>query len=95
MFHTLAINIYTRDLLRLVTFYKRLGFRETFRTPKESMPVHVEVTLDQFTLGIASVESALIVVCSVQQLFNVINEPVEGAVGIHVKHCVISQVSCE
>jgi len=54
-----SINIYSNDVLRLVTFYEHLGFRETFRAPKEGPPVHVEVTLDRFTIGIASVEAAI------------------------------------
>lgn len=59
MFRNPAINIYSQDVVRLVSFYERLGFRETFRTPKEGTPVHVEVTLGQFTVGIASVEAAI------------------------------------
>lgn len=59
MFRKPAINMYTYDVTRLAAFYQRLGFRETFRTPKEGTPIHVEVTLDGFTLGIASVESAI------------------------------------
>jgi uncharacterized glyoxalase superfamily protein PhnB len=45
--------------VRLVAFYEGLGFRETFRTPKEGQPVHVEVTLNGFTIGIASVDAAV------------------------------------
>ena len=52
------INIYSYDLARLAVFYARLGFRETFRTPKEGEPIHVEIGLDDFTMGIASVEAA-------------------------------------
>jgi predicted enzyme related to lactoylglutathione lyase len=52
------INIYSHDLARLAGFYERLGFRETFRTPKEGSPIHVEVGLDGFTMGIASVDAA-------------------------------------
>jgi uncharacterized glyoxalase superfamily protein PhnB len=59
MFQTPAINIYSYDLVRLVNFYRGLGFRETFRTPKDGTPVHVEVTLDQFTIGIVSVDAAI------------------------------------
>lgn len=54
-----SINIYSHNVLRLVQFYQRLGFRETFRTPREGTPVHVEVTLDRFTIGIASVDAAV------------------------------------
>jgi catechol 2,3-dioxygenase-like lactoylglutathione lyase family enzyme len=59
-FRSPAINIYSRDVLRLVRFYTSLGFRETFRTPDENAgtPVHVEMTLDGFTIGIASVDAA-------------------------------------
>lgn len=59
MFRNPAINLYTHDVLRLVSFYESLGFEETFRTPKEGTPVHVEVRLDGFTIGIASVEAAI------------------------------------
>ncbi len=58
MFRSPAINLYSQDVPRLVAFYERLGFRETFRTPTEGRPVHVEITLDGFTVGIASAESA-------------------------------------
>lgn len=59
MFQTPSINIFTRDVVRLVSFYERLGFRETYRFPKDVTPTHVEVTLDQFTIGISSVEAAI------------------------------------
>ena len=58
MFQNPAINIYSHDVLRLVGFYEGLGFREGFRTPKEGPPVHVEVTLGGFTIGIAAVDTA-------------------------------------
>ncbi|MFN8511528.1 MAG: VOC family protein [Chloroflexia bacterium] len=59
MFRTPMINLYTLDIQRAVAFYERLGFVETFRTPQEGMPVHIEVTLDGFTIGIATVEAAV------------------------------------
>jgi len=52
------INIYSHDLARLTSFYERLGFRETFRTPKAGAPIHVEVRLADFRIGIASVDAA-------------------------------------
>jgi catechol 2,3-dioxygenase-like lactoylglutathione lyase family enzyme len=58
MFRSPAINIYSHDVERLASFYEGLGFRETFRTPKDGTPDHVEVVLDGFTIGIASVEAA-------------------------------------
>ena len=59
MFGSPAINVYSHDVIRLVGFYEGLGFRETFRTPKVGTPVHVEVGLDGFTIGIADVEAAI------------------------------------
>src|SRR5215469_11086825 len=52
------INLYSRDLPRAVGFYSELGFVETFRTPASGEPSHVELKLDGFTLGIATVEAA-------------------------------------
>lgn len=52
------INLYSRDLSRAVAFYSGLGFVESFRTPASGEPIHVELTKDGFTLGIASIEAA-------------------------------------
>jgi catechol 2,3-dioxygenase-like lactoylglutathione lyase family enzyme len=52
------VNLYSRDLQRILEFYLGLGFQETFRTPANGAPVHVEVALDGFRLGIATVEAA-------------------------------------
>jgi catechol 2,3-dioxygenase-like lactoylglutathione lyase family enzyme len=52
------INLYSRDLPRAVAFYLGLGFVETFRTPASGETVHVELELDGFTLGIATIEAA-------------------------------------
>ena len=54
-----AITIYSRDVVRLVRFYVSLGFQETFRTPADGTPVHVELTLDGFRIGVASVDAAV------------------------------------
>jgi hypothetical protein len=51
MFRSPGINIYSHDVMRLVAFYEGLGFRETFRTPKDGTPDHVEVVLDRFTIA--------------------------------------------
>jgi len=58
MFRKPMINLYSRDLNRALAFYGSLGFVETFRTPMHGDPVHIEVTLDGFCLGLASVEAA-------------------------------------
>jgi hypothetical protein len=53
------INIYSRNVIRLIGFYKRLGFRETFRTPKHGRAAHVELSLDHFKIGVASVDATI------------------------------------
>jgi len=58
MFRAPLINLYSRDLPRAVAFYSELGFVETFRTPASGKPTHVQLKLDQFSLGIATVEAA-------------------------------------
>jgi catechol 2,3-dioxygenase-like lactoylglutathione lyase family enzyme len=57
MFSTPQVNIYSEDVVRAVDFYRGIGFEETFRTPPEGDPIHVELELDGFTLGIAAVTS--------------------------------------
>lgn len=58
IFRTPQINLYSRDILKSVAFYGDLGFVETFRTPKDGHPDHIELILDQFTIGIASATAA-------------------------------------
>lgn len=52
------INLYSKDLARAVAFYSDFGFVETFRTPAAGPPSHIELTLDGFRLGIATLEAA-------------------------------------
>ncbi len=55
-----ALNFFVRDVVRAVHFYTDLlGFTETFRTPKDGIPVHVEMRLGQFLLAVTSVDAAL------------------------------------
>jgi uncharacterized glyoxalase superfamily protein PhnB len=58
MFTDPSMHVFTRDINRLVTFYKHFGFRETYRFPKDGVPAHVELTFEKFTIGISSVEAA-------------------------------------
>jgi len=57
-FRSPMINLYSKDLPRAVSFYQQLGFVETFRTPAEGDPAHIELTLGSFILGIATIEGA-------------------------------------
>ena len=52
------INLYSRDLTAALAFYSKLGFVETFRTPTSGEPEHIQLKLDGFTLGIATIEAA-------------------------------------
>ena len=59
MFVTGLVNLYTRDIEAGLRFYRDLlGFTETFRTPAEGIPAHVELRLDGFTVGLGTVEAA-------------------------------------
>lgn len=53
------VNYYVNDVEGMAAFYREhFGFVETFRTPREGAPVHIEVTLGLFVLGLASIEAA-------------------------------------
>jgi lactoylglutathione lyase len=52
------VNLYAGDIERSFRFYRDLlGFTETFRTPKEGVPVHVELQLGSFKLGVATFQA--------------------------------------
>lgn len=54
------VNYYVEDVEIAVRFYvEHFGFSETFRTPKQGKPEHVEVRLGPLTLGLASKEAAI------------------------------------
>ena len=57
MFRDPQIVLFSRDVERLATFYRRLGFRETFRVPKSGRPMHIDVSLDNYVIGIVSLDS--------------------------------------
>ena len=59
MFISAFVNLYTRDIEAGLHFYcDLLGFKETFRTPTQGTPEHVELTLRGFGLGLGTVEAA-------------------------------------
>jgi lactoylglutathione lyase len=59
VFLTGLVNLYTRDIEAGMHFYMDLlGFSETFRTPREGVPEHVEFELEGFKVGLGTVESA-------------------------------------
>lgn len=57
-FRNPQINLYVADVEASARFYREaFGFAETFRTPKEGAPVHVEVRLAELVLGLADVDA--------------------------------------
>jgi lactoylglutathione lyase len=59
MYLDCLVNLYTRDIEAGLRFYRDLlGFTETFRTPAEGTPSHVEFRLNGFTVGLGTVEAA-------------------------------------
>ena len=59
MFDTALVNLYTHDIEAGIHFYRDLlGFVETFRTPAEGVPEHIELRLGGFTVGLGTVDAA-------------------------------------
>ncbi|SDS21805.1 VOC family protein [Microlunatus soli] len=53
-YRTPQIVLFTRDIDRSTAFYRAIGFDEVFRTPTEGTPIHVDLALDGYRLGLAS-----------------------------------------
>lgn len=51
------IVLFSRDVERLAAFYTEFGFPETFRVRAHGQPIHIDVSLDSYVIGIASLES--------------------------------------
>jgi lactoylglutathione lyase len=59
MFGSAMVNLYTANIDAGLRFYRDfLGFEETFRTPTDGTPEHVELILNGFVLGLGTVEAA-------------------------------------
>ncbi len=58
MFLDFQINMIVEDVEPCVSFYKAMGFEESYRTPAEGAPEHIEVRTLGLTLGISSVTAA-------------------------------------
>jgi catechol 2,3-dioxygenase-like lactoylglutathione lyase family enzyme len=53
-FKTPQMVLFSRDIARATEFYGALGFEEVFRTPTEGTPIHVDLALDGYRIGLAS-----------------------------------------
>jgi len=51
------VVLFSTDVTRSAAFYASLGFEEVFRTPATGEPIHVDLVLDGYRIGIASVDS--------------------------------------
>jgi len=56
-FRTPEVILFSEDVERAAAFYSSLGFAETFRIPAEGEPIHVDLALDGYKIGVASVAS--------------------------------------
>ncbi len=56
-FHGPQVVLLAEDVTTTADFYRRFGFVEVFRTPADGPPIHVDLVLDGYRLGIASVAS--------------------------------------
>ena len=52
------VILFSADVERASAFYRRLGFEETFRVPRTGTPIHVDLRLDGYTIGFASIASS-------------------------------------
>lgn len=57
MFQNPQVILFSEDVQRVAEFYVHLGFSETFRVPQEGKPIHVDLVLDGYKIGIASGDS--------------------------------------
>lgn len=59
VFEDPLVNLYSRDVAAGIAFYRDLlGFTETFRTPLDGVPTHIELRLSGVTIALSSVEAA-------------------------------------
>ena len=56
-FRAPQVILFSEDVERAVAFYSGLGFVLTFRVPAEGEPIHVDLELEGYKLGVASVDS--------------------------------------
>jgi catechol 2,3-dioxygenase-like lactoylglutathione lyase family enzyme len=56
-FRSPQVILISENVPRAVDFYAQLGFTEVFRVPTEGEPIHVDLILDGYRLGIASATS--------------------------------------
>ncbi len=58
LFSSPQVILFSADVERASAFYQALGFTEAFRVPPQGAPIHVDLELDGYRIGFASVESS-------------------------------------
>lgn len=56
-FQAPQIVLFSVDVEKAAAFYTQVGFTEVFRTPVDGTPIHVDLQLDGYRLGLASEQS--------------------------------------
>src|SRR5215472_602557 len=57
VFREPQVILFSDDLPRAAEFYASLGFKQTFRVPADGPPIHVDLVLDGYKIGIAGADS--------------------------------------
>jgi catechol 2,3-dioxygenase-like lactoylglutathione lyase family enzyme len=57
-FVTPQVILFSEDVERASAFYRRLGFEETFRLRRQGAAIHVDLVLDGYKIGFASIGSS-------------------------------------
>ncbi len=58
LFRDPQVVLFSADVERAARFYESLGFVEKFRIPSQGEPIHVDVELGGYRIGIASIASS-------------------------------------
>ncbi len=56
-FRNPQVVLFSPDVERAAWFYRGLGLVEAFRTPSTGSPIHVDLELDGYRIGVAFVDS--------------------------------------
>lgn len=57
LFKTPQVVLFCQDVSGTAEFYRRVGFEEAFRTPSDGEPIHVDLVLDGYRIGLAGEHS--------------------------------------
>jgi catechol 2,3-dioxygenase-like lactoylglutathione lyase family enzyme len=58
LFAAPQVILFSSDVERAGAFYRKLGFVETFRVPRQGTAIHVDLELEGYKIGFASIDSS-------------------------------------